>query len=49
VVLDVLRNHDRRAEQYAAEANALLATVQVDYPENIHKYEQAFLGLFASE
>jgi hypothetical protein len=49
VLLDVLRNHDRRAEQYAAEAKAFLATVQVDYPENIHKYEQAFLGLFASE
>jgi len=46
VLLEVLRNHDSRAEQYAADARAFLATVQVDYPENIHQYEQALLGLF---
>lgn len=47
VLLEVMHNHDSRIEEYNAQANAYLATVQLDYPENIRQYEQALLDLFA--
>ncbi len=47
VLLDVLRHHDSRADEYKAQAQAFLKTVHVDYPENIRHYEQALLNLFA--
>lgn len=47
VLLDVLKNHDSRIDQYEADAAAYLATVQYDYPDNIAQYEQALTGLFA--
>ena len=47
VLLDVLHNHDSRIDAYKAEAEAYLATVQYDYPENIRLHEQALHDLFA--
>ncbi len=49
VLLEVLRNHDSRADEYNAEAQAFLATMHIDYPENIHRHEQALWALFAHE
>ena len=49
VLLDVLHNHDRHADEYNASAKAFLKTIQVDYSENIRAYETALLNLFAPE
>jgi Protein of unknown function (DUF2827) len=49
VLLEVLRNHDSRADAYNAEAKAFLATMHIDYPDNIHRHEQALWSLFADE
>lgn len=49
ILLDVLRNHDHRADEYREKAKAFLATVGVDYPENIRLYENALLHLFVND
>ncbi len=48
-LLDALRNHDNRIDEYKAEAAAYLATVQYDHPENIRRHEQALHDLFTDK
>lgn len=45
VLLDVLAHHDQCIDEYNAAAQAFLASVQVDHPENVRAYEDALRRL----